>query len=593
VSIRDVPARRLPRGLVDMYQEFSFGGTLRDGGWSYDTMSEWARNYNTIASAAYPLIEDLTDKRLAAAELEYLEKGRVSWRDVGLGALVQFSEPRAVDPDQARLLRPRFQRLGREYANWIRRTDRSTLRHAFLSDNVVLAKGKGAPYWFSSLETDAAIALGKLALTGRTIHELDDLVLNAGSAMMGMVITTYMRVQGGRKPRPVYVRNGKGLTQLGERLGPKVRRVQAMPYAYNYLAVGVAGVLKAGLRARGNQNTGDIIPALDLARSFKHGIALDFAAYDEHVAGETLLEWGEFVYEPQLTALVEAGLITATRKRLLMDIHEYTVVMPQLGPPAFTNCGAREVDTYGMIKSGMRLTSHIGTEIGREYNELKMMHLGISGKVVNWGDDTVVFTNDNTAHDKYAAKEKWFGLDQTVAEDTSFLMRRIPGGYTYFSRMLMGSLNKEVRFEPRNLFHAAGAMRIRHDLLTGHPLQDRFLPILASCGGRMEQAARLAGSASALELLSGAAAFKMGEGEYETFLDVVDELPDVSGSDKRRLQAVALTQRRRKTKWAPPGRVEMSLAESLNLMRTLTPADAAEWIGANSYARRPGGSYAH
>jgi len=88
----------------------------------------------------------------------------------------------------------------------------------------------------------------------------------------------------------------------------------------------------------------------------------------------------------------------------------------------------------------------------------------------------------------------FIGLNEEAAPDSSFLMRRIPAGYSYLGRMVAASINREMSHEPSSSLSAAAAFCTRFFLLKGHPLQDSFFPALRLYGGpqRMRTAVAVA-----------------------------------------------------------------------------------------------------
>jgi hypothetical protein len=161
-------------------------------------------------------------------------------------------------------------------------------------------------------------------------------------------------------------------------------------------------------------------------------MATDLSGYDDTVSLETLTAYREYVLLPCLNACVRKGLINGQRRRLILDIDEKVQQIDALTPPPSEREGARLVSTAGGIKSGERLTSQKGSDINRVRILTKMRDLGIKGASMNFGDDTIVCSDDKDM------VTKWFsegfdnhGFIETLADDVSFLMKRIPEGYAY------------------------------------------------------------------------------------------------------------------------------------------------------------------
>jgi len=590
--MRSIAGSRLPTGLRNMYFEMAFGGTIPDGAWAYDTVEEWASVCASINAGAAEAIAPLQrlDPKLFEAELEHMEKSQVCWRDIGLGALTQWADIKVSSQAQADALIPRFTALGRRYSAWLRAQAVETLRELFSDDKVILSSGKGAPYWFPGVNADAAVALARIAESAGTVTELDRLIVGAGGAMMPMCFTSYIRVAGSRKARARYLLVNSALVTSGEVIAPKNRRVQAAPYHWNYPIVGVAALMKAAMRGVSNMNSGTVDEAVAASRRHKYTIALDYARWDESVSWQTVYNWRTLVYRPFLDTAVSLGLISSSRRFMLLEIDELMQEADQLGPPRNTDEAAVLGGLIGTIRSGERLTSQKGTDIARELNLLKLERLGIRGELFNQGDDTILCTDDEDAIDKLNAHTSFLDTEQTIAPDAAYLMKRVPGNYAYLCRMLYGNLNKEPRFEPRSLFHAAGAMWVRRQLLRGHPAEDTYYSTLKRATGRLSYTAVLAESSDGYELLAAAAAAsRVGGGELEEIIDMIERAAgatlraDLGSLAARYLEGAG---RGRRFKWLPSGTQQMPLGKFKRLLSSVTVAEAAEWIGREAYKKR-------
>jgi hypothetical protein len=445
------------------------------------------------------------DPRLAAQEREFIDKASVCWRDRGMGTLFvnDQSALSCSNPSQARALIPYMRKRASEYIKHLLDMDRLEVRQLYLKGAVMLNKGKGAPYWQPGSDRDAALALAKLVSGSRSLAELYERIATPGAARMGLVQTSYIRIQGARKVVQDYGLVDGRITPIGERMKAKIRRIGAQPFATNHLWAGVGNVLRTLMATMDDRTTGTIDPAATAASAAKHTVAFDLSSYDTTVSLETLSAVREYMLEPILSVLVALDVLSATTAKLLLELDVYAQQAQILLPPRHKSEVAWLADASGQIRSGENLTSWKGSEINRMRCRLKARELGLGAhKAFNYGDDTIVTFEHEADAQKWADAREMSGFVETVAPDTTFLMRRLPAGHTYLMRMLFACVNREVSGEPLTVLAAAAAMRTRYELLNGHPLQESFFRMLDKWrrSERWSRAVTAAKTTSALRL---------------------------------------------------------------------------------------------
>lgn len=502
--MRRIAADALPRSLVKTYHEYAFEPVDKRGSFAYDSAAEWAACAAHFAAVVRDGLATINDPALASQEWETVEKGMVCWRDKGLGALVVADETtlNRSNEEQAQHLRRRFVRLGGEYAAMVRRAPIAVLSSLMAGSEVPINKGKGPPYWYPGSDRQSAVALAAVIEDSRTAEGLLQAVRIAGNAVLPIMITSYMRTQGSRKWLDEWALTGGELNIVGQRRGAKIRRVQALPFVVNYLVSQVAPVLRWCLVGRTNRNTGTIHYASRAVREYKYSAAVDLASYDESVGIETLELYRQLVLSPVYSALRSRGLLTDAEVGILLDLDTLVQYMPLLAPPRNPLSGADLFDRRGGIVSGERLTSQKGNDINRERIDAKADFVGLVGAFFNAGDDTVICTDDKAAFMRYLDLTVHDGFTETVSDDTSFLMKRLPHDYAYLARMLFNTLNRESSHEPNSYALAAAGIAVRRELLRGHPLEHLYdTALLTGPSPRLKAAASLSRSAPLHDLL--------------------------------------------------------------------------------------------
>jgi hypothetical protein len=562
-----------------MYHYLAFQPFDKRGGFAYNTVNGWEDVTKGALDVLQPAIDSLRDERLRLQEHEFIEKMMVCWRDKGRGNLVQKEELIVRNKDQAAWLTPGLKQIGLEYSAAIESMPGERARWLYDSNKVPIKRGKGAPYWLPGTDKQAAVMLARISESAKDLAELDKILVEAGSALLDPCITTYIRVQAARKATMDYQVVGGWLREWEERVKPKIRKIQALPFSYNYPVVGVAGVMRHLLKTIGGV-TGTIERAQEASRTHKYCMAADLSGYDDTVSLETLTAYREYVLLPCLNACVRKGLINGQRRRLILDIDEKVQQIDALTPPPSEREGARLVPTAGGIKSGERLTSQKGSDINRVRILTKMRDLGIRGASMNFGDDTIVCSDDKNMVSKWFSENfNNHGFIETLADDVSFLMKRIPEGYAYIGRMALSTINREPQKESYNVLGAAAAVQIRHDLLDGHPLQHLYRPAMRAVDGPLRYATRLSEVASLEELLAGmVATLPKGQvGRVDDAQEHIERAVDLRliGRARARTLIRAISE--------IAGRTELTYAELKGLARETPLKSALSYIRKSSY----------
>lgn len=486
----------LPPHLTSLYDQYSWSPWTDAPAFAYDDTRAWAGITDHVIERASSAISRLSDSRLVAQEKEMLDKMAVCWRLTGYGELYE-PDPSAFttrNADQAKLLAPYFKQRRKQYFAWFDRVGAEYLRDVYNAAPVRMDKGKGAPYWAPSSDRAVALAYGRIAQGCATFAQLEQRIQAAGNAKLRFVQTSYIRVQGARKVRTEWINTLEGLKPGGERVMPKVRRIGAMPFSVNHLMAGVGAILRDAMANIDSRHHGDVDAAADAVASRRYNAALDFASFDTTVALETLEMVDRELLFPCLDYLGGMGIVSPRERQLLADCAYHINYMSILLPPRNHDEAAYLVTAEGQTRSGIQLTSWYGTEVNGRFIEAKLNALGCTlnetVQAFNYGDDTIIATDDSTIIDRWAADPHFGGFNTTVAPDATFLMKRLPTKYSYLGRMLAASINREPQHEPRSTIAAASAFATRHALLQGHPLQGAYLDSLGSWDRAPERMSR-------------------------------------------------------------------------------------------------------
>jgi hypothetical protein len=546
-SGRSLGKHELPKRLVDLYNEYSFTAFEDSFAFAYDDLGSWSRATTHLQDVVQSTLSLLSDDRLRAQENEAQRKSSVNWRDLGYGTLFveDASELTTRNRSQAAALTKYFKDRAAAYIAALRTMTPAAVRELFDSGVVILGKGKGAPYWNPSSDKTAALSLAKLASVSASLKELTERVMSAGAALLPLLQTSYIRVQSSAKPIPQYAVIDGRLVNVGERYGPKRRRIGAQPFITNHLWAGAGNVLRTLMATMDDRTTGTTLPASAFAINNPDmtAYAFDFSSYDTTVAVETTHALHEYTLQPILHELAVLGVISRRELRLLLEIDVQAQSMPVLLPPRTMSEAGWIAPAQGQIRSGVNLTSWIGTEINRCFKDYKTKELGIQAGDIhhfNYGDDTLIFFRRDVDARAWADNATLLGFVETLAPDATFLMRRIPDGYNYFTRMLYSCINREPAQEPLTVLSAAAAFRTRYDLLKGHPLQPYFWRTLAEWDGpeRFREALRMAQSVTDTVALNVAAAGETIKTQPDTGADAQLELASRLATRDARYQQI-------------------------------------------------------
>jgi hypothetical protein len=146
----------------------------------------------------------------------------------------------------------------------------------------------------------------------------------------------------------------------------------------------------------------------------------------------------------------------------------------------------------GGLHSGEKLTSEKGTLANYIRAQEKLSRLGIEGEIEVLGDDLIIFTDTPIDPGDWARSDLQWGFKEEVADSPNFLMKHVPGGFTYVSRMCTSTLQKEGHLEPANMAIMALGIKSRIVQLQGltepHPYASAYDEFCLKAGGRVRDA---------------------------------------------------------------------------------------------------------
>lgn len=540
--MKDIQLGVLPRALEEHYAELSWSPVINKTWFASDSASDMGR-YAAACAEALTDASQSWDPSLAAAERDNIPRLFCNWRNKGyLPFHYTEAELRVVAPGQARYLQTALRSICERIVTELATRCKD---EAFLAEcrdaPFPINKGKGAPFWAPGSNREAALALTALASKCRSFDELSDRCSRA-AAKMPIVITVYPRIQAAKSEREVVIPDREGGPQYTSTLAllPKVRKVQAVSYLIN---LAYARLGKALLETVRGMNLG-ILPRIEQVMATCKGVpaecifAEDISGYDDSVGVETWIDCSSSLTRRAADILHLAALIPSWQRSLIMSLEDEIPSLPIIIPPQKYGTAARMLRRLGAIPSGIRLTSLVGSVINNARIRANLAHAKIHAvkAIFTFGDDTLIVFNSAADRTRYErslpAFQKASAFKTTVADDASFLMKRVPSGYGYLSRMVMSTLQKEDMREPRTLETAALGMAARRIILKGHPdaaLYDR-LASEGAFGPRYEAAYRMAealdfdvGALGHLVQLQGAGGAHTLE-EVEQLIDELDEL---------------------------------------------------------------------
>lgn len=575
---------KLPLQLTNGFAEQAFADVVPYGAFAWDTLAEWRSMTAQAMSEAYAAVASITDERLRLQEVNFIDKMAVCWRVKGLGSLLMPNELIVRNAAQARELTPYLRRYGLQLIKLLSATQPSALAQLYWLSTIPVNRGKGSPYWLPGSLAGAEFAFYKIARQATTVTELDELLMRAGNAVMRPSISLYSRLQSAKAQRPAAVKHGNVVLPSDVLVWLcKIRKIQALPFAYNIEFAGPLAVIMAAVKSLDDRNTGSIDAAMRLGRTYRFAVARDLETYDDTVSIETLDALREYVTNPCLRLLRRAGL--PIRTEYLSELDDHINRLPMLGPSWDTGWGGALIKKEGGITSGKRATSYEGTVINRCRCDAKLAAMDASAYCVNQGDDTLIFSNAASAGDDWDRTPS-LGFRETAGIDRSLLMRRIPEGHSYYGRMLIACIQREVPSEPRDYVTAAAGIAVRQALLRGpangtaHPLADAFLPALRRLGGRLAIAAQIATDVSMDDLLRSLAVQAATRNDQQQLDELIGHALFSSVLSETTGRALLTLNR------ALHGRSHRSIREIAVGSASMTLGDAFAFVRDHSYTQR-------
>jgi len=462
--------------LIDAYTELAWTPVDEIGGFLYRDLDDWVHLANAMRESVYPLISNSSlPEGWKTEELNELDKGMVCWRDRGYGSLVYQEPPFTSSREQARLLRPAV--------NAIRTKLVTALRAGAVTERPLVAiptnKGKGAPLWAPGTDRTAAFALALPYAESLRLQEIDEWLETYAHRGLGGCLTSYMRVQGGRKPVPYVAPIGTQLYNIGEQVRAKVRRVDGFSYSKQLGAAAYHTILRKLMNEAFPYTMGTVLNVQTNMSRYQKAYATDVSTFDDSISWQLQQAVTTDLHEPLATVMAEMGLISTYERDYTIEYEHWVPYAAILAPSSYLYEPVRLVDRRGGVPSGSRGTSNNDTL----YNLARIMachkDLGFNAEVHVFGDDTLLLS-DQTLPRNYIEWNKTAGFDLKLAGAPIFLQRMMPLGCTLFARMVVACLNREARFEASSVLHLAVGIRVRRELLKTHPLEDQFIPVLTS-----------------------------------------------------------------------------------------------------------------
>lgn len=519
---------------------FNFTSLVPKPAYTYDTLEEWRQIMNKIVELTAPLVNDLANDRLRAIELEHLEKGLVNWRAQGYGRLLFASPFRSESTAQAEHLRPFIRKRWTAYRKVLEACTTTELLEVYLGTRIRLDKGKGAPFWNPGSDRGAGLLLGAI---GRQIWDVDGIeeTMHEWSQGAPMLLTMYSRIQGNRKKLAKRVLYGNSLYASGEWVGCKVRTVKAPPFVLNSLSAPGYDLLKwVILKAFPHRHLTDSRVAAQTAHPYRYLFASDLTTADDTISADTLEVWHEEMFAPFITYLLRRGVVTRKEARYLLAYDIHLIRTKILAPARTRNEGACIIEMVGGVKSGDRGTTDKDLDIIAALCDAKRTRLaeaGILCEYMSWGDDILIMS------DNPKAESAWFSAcdaenhlwKEKREPDSTYMSKHMPGGYSYFSRMLVRRINREPAEEPTNDIGAALSIRASLDALQGpseaHPLRDRYVAILRRAVPKLRVACEIAEHATTLELMHTYERLKMTRLQKMKAATTIQDLMRGTGGD--------------------------------------------------------------
>jgi len=512
---------------------FNFTPLVRRRAYAYASVEEWEGVMSNVAEEVGRLIRTLkSDAGLYAMERAHLEKAMVNWRAIGYGRLVFASNFRSESEAQAEALRPYARR---RCTAMLKTLSSDPARYKQVADAAVirLNKGKGAPWFQPGTDHGAGLLLALLGRKVKRYSDLRDLLQERGGFPMEMMMFT--RVQANRKEVPERSIIAGRVTQIGQMRACKIRTVKAPPFAENNVTAPIFEVMKQlEVDTWPERHVTDARKASAIAARGRSNFASDLSTADDTISLQTLEMWHEEQMVPLATALHELGVVERWQCEFTIEYDLKMMKRRILAPARNDGETACWLEMIGGVKSGDRGTTEKDLSIISSRNDASMdwcASHGIKVDYVSWGDDILVITDDARA------KEVWFSAPgqshlwiDKVEPDSTYMSKRMPDGYGYFSRMVARRVNREPHEEPTDDIGAALSIRASHDVLKGvsraHPLEGRYLQTLKRCVPRLRTACEIAERATTLELMRAYAQVERPKGASVSERHLTDQLEE-------------------------------------------------------------------
>jgi len=553
---RAIRVQNLPENYAKMAAKLSFTDWIAKPAFAYVSARDWQSVSQRALDVAFPAVDGLRDDNGARRKVEkdILTKMTVCWRSKGFGSAFQeagISQP-LRDP-QIRYLLPKIKEICLRIVSYLRAMPAAELREYAREAGYPIRKGKGPPFFLTGRDTAECAALVALHSKGSFIEASwhCEQVGGYGTPMAG---STLIRIQAAnaKKPRPRWeVLNGK-LTLVGQdRIGPKVRKVTGLPFAWNFWQAPVFAAMRLGYTSATGRGTGTLHHAARIStRPGAQCSGFDASSFDDTVglpAIDAIIEHG---YDPITHLLTEVGALTAFEAERARDAVRTATRTPVITPPGDEDEGARLTFNSDGVLSGLRGTSVIDTiftaavveSAGRDLG----MKLGDDYDYDTFGDDTLVadYTRSTTKWTaRFSAYTDEIGVVYERADEASFLYRRIPSLQPYLGRMLLRTINREEREEAATIPLAALGIATRLQLLCGDIESQRIYlrALYAAEGpdGRLRKAAELAARISPKDFEAlGRAAVRAERSANRSLDSFYDEMIDLQ---RRGLLPLGLT----------------------------------------------------
>ena len=503
----------VPQSLSSMYDGLSRGERVEEGYGGFPGLSEHAQAQR-VALARWRSGRDgpgATRRaigawpRIAALENESIDAITCDWRDPGPFPFNQYLALPVIPEDtQAARARPYQAELRAELERLLAAggTDATT------PDTVVypVAKGKGAPFWFTGDEAWAAYAIYQL--------EREHLGASEELSPCSMLLTLYKRIQGTRKESKRWAWTGGGGPMRGgaTKQWPKVRKVMGYPLGRNIRLAAFTHSLFNAFRAGAIRIAGNefkclrpLADAVTEARLRGPSSGYAFYAEDAKQHDDTV---GFAVFRATAATAIAAyaskGPAWALghplfNARAVESVLVGDLAMPMSFPPITTDGQPRLLERRQGLASGQNSTAVMTSLVRTLSFASRLAFLGITGVVTYiTGDDTFAMFRNRADLDKYTEEfgdpvksAEFDGYTTEPEDDWTFLKHNALLGCMYGAQALLNTLNREDGHEPRTPGLTVVAAAARLGGLEQYPDRDFVVSILTdpACVGHVWAAA--------------------------------------------------------------------------------------------------------